>query len=96
MRKTLTRTLVPIGVAAAVIAIGAGAASATTPTITTPAPSATTAAPADQFPSLDSIWRQWDKGGAALGYGAASLVSTAFLGIPKTAVDLVHNAAGMG
>jgi len=94
VRKTLTRTLLPIGVAAAVIGVGAGAASATTPTATT-APVVTKVVAADKAPTLTSIWQQWNKGGAALGYGAASLVSSAFLGVPQTAVDLVHEAAGM-
>ena len=94
MRKTLTRTLLPIGIAAAVIGVGAGAASATTPT-TTAAPVAAVKTPVDQVPTLTSIWAQWNKGGAALGYGAASLISAAWLGAPQSVVDLAKQAAGM-
>lgn len=94
MRKTLMRALLPVGLAAAVIGVGAGAASAATPTQTA-APAAVSHTPVDRVPTLIDEWNQWNKGGAALGYGAASLISSAWLGAPQSILDLFKEAAGM-
>ncbi len=94
MRKTLIRALLPLGLAAAVIGVGAGAASAAAPADTAK-PAAAAHAPIDQVPTLIDEWNQWNKGGAALGYGAASLISSAWLGAPQSILDLAKEAAGM-
>ncbi|HEX3811294.1 MAG TPA: hypothetical protein VHX59_00500 [Mycobacteriales bacterium] len=94
MRKNLIRALLPMGLAAAVIGVGAGAASAATPT-TQAAPVAVQQGLVDQVPTLTDEWNQWNKGGAALGYGAASLISSAWLGAPQSILDLGKEAAGL-
>jgi hypothetical protein len=85
--------LLPVGFAVAVVGVSVGQASATTPTETA-APVAVHA-PIDQVPTLTDEWNQWNKGGAALGYGAASLISSAWLGAPQSILDLFKEASGM-
>jgi hypothetical protein len=93
VRKTLMRALLPVGLAAAVIGVGAGAASAATPADT--AKPVAVHGPIDQVPTLIDEWNQWNKGGAAVGYGAASLISSAWLGAPQSILDLFKEASGM-
>ncbi|GLZ32494.1 hypothetical protein Lesp02_46820 [Lentzea sp. NBRC 105346] len=49
--------------------VGAGTAQADTP---------------DQAPTLQELNEQWNEGGAAIGGGAAQMVSAAWLGIPDS------------
>jgi hypothetical protein len=88
------RALLPVGLAAAVVGVGAGAASAATPADTAK-PVVVQHAPIDQVPTLIDEWNQWNKGGAAVGYGAASLISSAWLGAPQSILDLFKEASGM-
>ncbi|TWP51541.1 hypothetical protein FKR81_15200 [Lentzea tibetensis] len=80
MRKTLLGALVPVAAIAGML--GAGTAQADD-------------AP-NQAPTLDALNDQWNNGGGAIGYGAASMVSAAWLGIPSSAVFYGQDVTGLG
>jgi hypothetical protein len=73
MRKTLLR--ITVGAAAAAAAVmGSGVAQAAE------------TVPNDQYPTTDAMVQQWNDAGGHIGYGATSLVSAAWVGIPSWAI----------
>jgi hypothetical protein len=68
-----------VPVAAMAGMLGAGTAQADTP---------------NEVPTLDALNDQWNEGGAAIGGGAAQMVSAAWLGIPQSALVYTAGAAG--
>ena len=53
-----------------------------------------TAQASDETPTLASLNEQWNEGGAAIGGGAAQMVSAAWLGIPDSV--LVYGGQDLG
>jgi hypothetical protein len=79
MRKTLLR--ITVGAAAAAAAVmSSGVAQAET---------------VNQAPTLDAFNDQWNDAGGHVGYGAASLVSAAVLGVPSAVDFYVSDVTGL-
>lgn len=86
MRKSVLRVMTPVVLGGAILGAGSGIASAAAPHEggnVLPAAKGT-----DDVPTLNSIWDSWNEGGAHVGYGVASMVSAAWLGVPRSIIDL--------
>ncbi|TCP57395.1 hypothetical protein EV191_1011350 [Tamaricihabitans halophyticus] len=79
MRKFASRAVAAIAITAGIIGFGAGTASAE---------------PVSDNPSIGELKNSWDQGGAMVGGGAAQMVSSAWLGVPLSAIWLGHEAVG--
>lgn len=101
MRKTLARVVAGVALAAGLIGFtGVAQASAADydSGYTKPATSGEAFAPSD-YPSLGDLYNNFNAAGGEVGHGAATAVSSAYLGAPLGAAEfgagVAHGAASM-